>query len=103
MSGIKMQAFLGWALASVVKEGGGRLKAQSSDSAALAAPPLPSYGLTPLSSAASRQVQWLPAASSLPSPGAAKLAQISPRCFLKLSFSLPLLLPPRISICASVC
>ena len=48
MSGIKMQAFLGWALASVVKEGGGRLKAQSSDSAALAAPPYPVLRSHPL-------------------------------------------------------
>ena len=58
----------------------------------------PSYGLTPLSSPACRQLQS--ATSSIISRSSQALAQ-KPGCFLKLFFSLPLLLPPRISIYAS--
>ena len=101
MSKITIEAFLGWAVFC-------RLKAQRGDSAPSAGP-LPRLTVSPLifgSLPPGPVAAWCqhPSHPSHPFPAHSQLTHLHsqhPGCFLKLFFSLPLLLLHRTLICAS--
>ena len=101
MPGIIIEAFLGWAVFC-------RLKAQRGDSAPSGGP-LPRLTVSPLifgSLPPGPVAAWCqhPSHPSHPPPAHSQLTHLHsqhPGCFLKLFFSLPLLLLHRTLICAS--